>query len=117
MKKERHIKTFPEKFGSGDVRKEIEEFISVNYKKMDGDDLFEKLPYLGYFRIDTDNRGLWWWWGETEDDWINAKVGYVDDKVVHYYYFDSHHFRLSYSIEDHFGFALQGNILIKLGDV
>jgi hypothetical protein len=115
--KERHVKTFPEKYGYGDVREEAEEFLSTNWKRMDGDVLlFDKLPYLGYFRIDTQNRDLFWWWNETESDWINAKVVYVDDDVVHYYYFDTHHFRLAYGVEEHFGFVVRGNVLEKANE-
>ena len=114
--KERHIKTFPEKYGTNDVREEADEFIRTNRNKMSGDEIFNKLPYLGYFRIDTENRDLSWWWHETEEDWIVAKVLYVDEDFVYYSYFDTHHYTLSYAVEKYFGFVLRGNVLEKVSD-
>ena len=115
MKKKRHIKTFPEKYSNDDVFDEAAVAASLEYGKLDSEEIFNKLPYIGYLRIDVLNCDTNSWWYDTNSEGqIRAKILVVDDKVVKYCHYDSHHHQISWMTKEHEGIAVEGNALIKL---
>ena len=83
------------------------------YWKEDPYDLFDKIPYIGYLRIQcTSEFGSWWY--DSNDDWIQAKVVRVNEETVELFHYDSHHHdvvRLTPKFKD---FRVRGNVLEKI---
>jgi len=110
--KQRHIKTIQEKYGYRNVYDLAIEVLNANYK-MDKEELFDLLPYVGYLRIDVNNENDRWWY-YTDEDIVNAKILRVNDLTVDLCHYDSHHHQISFCTPDFQGFVVEGNILKKL---
>ena len=111
MKKQRHIKTFLEKYGNGDMYQEAID-ASFDNRKLDNEEQFNKLPYLGYLRIEVD--GLYSsWWHESNEDWTVAKILRVNEDTVDYVVWDSHHYTYWWATKKFEGFHVEGNVLRK----
>jgi len=111
-KKKRHIKTFPEKFGDGVVTSEEIQQVLVDNKKEDAETTFDRLPYIGYLRVQASSDfGDWWY--DSNDDWVNAKIIGIKKDRVELYHYDSHHDAIAFRSVKFEGYCVEGNVLIK----
>lgn len=117
MNKNRHIKTFQEKYKNmGNVIDESYEFFKLHRQRkfrLDDLEIFENIPYIGIFYVKP-NTVFQEFWQDTEDDLIKTKIVCVDDEYVYYWQYDSHHKDIYYSKSKTKGYAIEGNILVKL---
>ena len=114
--KERHIKTFAEKYGNNDVYQEAVDIYTANFKKLDDEELFAILPRAGYLRIEITYGFGDWWYDANDEEWSNAKVLRVneDEGTVEYAIIDSHNGGIGFMKRHYKGFAVKGNVLIKV---
>ena len=119
MTRQRHIKTFVQKYGIGDKVDECHKVFKAMKDEPNPDRVFNHLPYLGYIYIDVKNPEFRDWWGYTEDtDLIRAKIIKVDRwDYITIAHIDNHHqvVRL-HEIRRADTFRVKGNVLIKETD-
>lgn len=108
--KERHKKSFLEKYGNVNQSYPVKQFLD-NVKRTTPDiELFEKIPYIGYLRIEIKSEFADWWY-DSDDDWVQAKVINIDENMVEIIHYDSHHHQMVRRIVDSTGFYVEGNVL------
>ncbi len=108
--KERHKKTFLEKYGNDNQSYPVKRFLD-NVKQTTPDiELFEQIPYIGYLRIEIKSDFADWWY-DSNDDWVQAKVINIDKNMVEIIHYDSHHHCMARRIVDSTGFYVEGNVL------
>lgn len=113
--KQRHIKTFQEKFGIRSVLSEynatFKEHRKLEYK--DDVSLFSKLPYLGYLYVDAvyDTREFWY---DTNLDRIRTKVIEVNEHNVILSMIDDHNGGIALITAKTNHARIKGNVLILI---
>jgi hypothetical protein len=113
MAKDRHIKTFEEKYGLRSIVdeywatfKEHRKLEYVNDKK-----LFSMLPYLGYLYVDV-NYDLTDFWYDSDLDRIRAKVIKVSHDEVLLSMIDDHNGGIATILAPIKHHKIKGNVLI-----
>jgi hypothetical protein len=122
MTKQRHIKTFEEKYGNmASKLKEANDYYDAHYKDVDMDfeDIFNGMPYIGicYTPVTSEFND---WWHDCDDATIEhlnlnkIKILQLDDYgYCHYVTYDSHHRRCVFRYTRHNDYLLEGNVIIK----
>jgi len=116
MKKDRYVKTIPEKYGNNDVYQEAINSYTRNFKGLDDKEIFALLPYAGYLRIEITYEFADWWYDANDEEWSNAKVLRVNETegTIDFAIIDSHNGGVGFMKRHYDGFAVRGNVLIKL---
>ena len=127
--KQRHIKTFEEKYGVRSVYSECMDVIHANRKNVNPEEVFEKLPYLGYLYVPVARRYRDWWYDtnkfigneEFKDSHIKSKVVEVSHRGhIKIAQIDDHHSNLMVLDNprlESISYRVKGNVLIHLDDI
>lgn len=123
MNKQRHIKTFAEKYGERSVKIECYDIMKkmLSRNRHDIEKVFSNLPYLGYLYIPVEDRYRRWWHETEQEDFIRAKVVEVTQwGHVSYVYIDDHHWHLAThktTSNASFDYRVKGNVLIHKDEI
>lgn len=118
IKKVRHIKTFPEKFGHTDVKEEAKAFIDGNYKRMKPQDIFNACPYVGIVYVPMNGKYELWYDMEEPDlekygnIYVKLKILEIKGDYVWFIHYDSHHKELVLLERKHTPYLIYGNDVI-----
>ena len=111
MTSKRTVKTIPEQYDIGnDVIFNEAIRLIVNNKKLSDDELFRKLPFIGYLYIPATYEFKSWWY-DTNADIVKAKVVMVDSDTVTYYHIDDHNSGIALMRSLYANFRVKSNTL------
>ena len=116
--KKRYKKTLLEKYSNDNKSDEAKDFIISNNKKMDEEEIFQSLPYIGIFYIPVEYHELYQEYENADmtingKNFLKAKMVNITSTKFEYYSHDSHHHHIIHGNKNVDDYYMEGNIIHK----